>query len=492
MTITAAAKRQLFWTAAIIVTIAIAISSTVFSLTHGIDDVFPFIYFLPIILVVYFYPRKGVLFSVGISVIFIMLVYYYSRFDPTQVAISTAWFVIFVTIGVVTSSFAEGLRDEEKKYRGIFENSQAGIFTIQLSSQRILEINGKFARMLKYDLDDLRGRDLSRMLPDAEERARFMCQVQAGAQTGEMEILFTNREGGTRQFLVSASVTPNNIVICSAIDITERKLAEQVIARARDELERRVRERTEELLRANGELKAEIQERKRFEAAIQLANRKLNTLSGITRHDILNQITAIVMYLSLAEEVVTDPVMRDYLKKIEQVTQLIQKQIRFTRDYQHIGASAPQWLNVTATIDDATADLDLRGVRIERDTADLEIFADSLFGKVFFNLVDNSLRHGEHVTTIRFSFAEGGNELILFCEDDGVGIPENAKERIFKREYYRNTGYGLFLAEEILSITGLSIKETGEPGKGARFEIHAPKGSYRFTPGAVKPQPFSS
>jgi PAS domain S-box-containing protein len=485
-------KRQLNWTAVIIVTIVIAILSTVYSLTHGITDVYPFIYFLPIILVVYFYPRRGVLSSVGISVIFIMLVYYYSGFNPTLVAVSTAWFVMFITIGVVTSSFAEGLRDEMKKYRGIFENSQAGIFTFHISSRRILEINGKFARMLKYDVDDLKEQDLSRILTEAGECDRFIRRIQTAAQTGEMELLFTNREGAMRQFLVTASVAQNNIVICSAIDITERKLAEQVIAKARDELERRVKERTDELMLANDELKAEIQERKRFEAAIQLANRKLNTLSSITRHDILNQITAIVMYLSIAEEVVNDPVTLEHLKKIEQITKLIQKQIRFTSDYQNVGASTPQWMNVVATIDDVIADLDLKGVRIEYDAGDLEIFADSLFAKVFFNLIDNSLRHGEHVTSIRFSYMENDNELILSCEDDGIGIPENAKERIFKREYYRNTGYGLFLSEEILSITGLSIKETGEPGKGARFEIHVPKGGYRFAKWAEKPPRPSS
>jgi signal transduction histidine kinase len=54
------------------------------------------------------------------------------------------------------------------------------------------------------------------------------------------------------------------------------------------------------------------------------------------------------------------------------------------------------------------------------------------------------------------------------------------KEGIFRREYYRNTGYGLFLAAEILSITGLTITETGEPDSGARFEIQVPKGMYRL------------
>ena len=228
------------------------------------------------------------------------------------------------------------------------------------------------------------------------------------------------------------------------------------------------------------ELKAEIHERKRFESAIQLANRKLNTLSSITRHDILNQITAIVMYLSLAEEVVTDPTTREHLQKIEQVTQLIQKQIRFTRDYQNIGSSSPQWLNVAGTVKDAITDLDLGGVKVEASLEGLEIYTDFLLEKVFYNLVENSLRHGEKVTLIRFSFKETPDGITICCEDNGVGIPLNAKERIFKREYYRNTGYGLFLASEILSITGLTIKETGEPGNGARFEIHVPQGSFRF------------
>ncbi|MDP3564737.1 MAG: HAMP domain-containing sensor histidine kinase, partial [Methanoregula sp.] len=328
---------------------------------------------------------------------------------------------------------------------------------------------------------DLIDQDLSRILVDSVNRDSFISEIKGKSSTGEIELFFHTSDGAVRQFLVSASQAQNDIVICSAIDITERKLAERVIQKARDDLEQRVQERTEELTRANDELKAEINERKRFESAIQLANRKLNTLSSITRHDILNQITAIVMYLSLAEEVVTDPTTREHLQKIEQVTQLIQKQIRFTRDYQNIGSSSPQWLNVAETEKNALTDLDLGGVKVEASLESLEVYTDFLLEKVFFNLVENSLRHGEKVTQVRFSYQETPDGLTIFCEDDGVGIPLTAKERIFKREYYRNTGYGLFLASEILSITGLAIRETGEPGKGARFEILVPPGSFRFS-----------
>ena len=481
-------RHQVYWGFAIIATVAVAIISTIFSLTHGIYDVFPFLYFLPIIIFVYFYPKQGVIFSVCLSTVYLLLVYYFSSFNPTLVAVSTAWFVIFITIGVVTSSFAGGLRDEERKYRGIFENSQAGILTFDLSTLRISDINLKCARMLKYTRESLIGRDLSQILLDTPDRDQFLRRVRELRQTGDTDLLFHTQDGLVRQFLVSASLTPNNMVITSAIDITERKMAERVIQKARDDLEVRVRERTDELMKANDELKAEIQERKRFENAIQLANRKLNTLSSITRHDILNQITAIVMYLSLTLETVSDPVVIDNLHKIEKIAELIQRQIQFTRDYQDIGAGAPQWQDISRVIAEAVADVDLGGVRIETHVDGLGVYADFLLGKVFYNLVENSIRHGGHTTVIRFSYHETGSGITIVCEDDGVGVPEIAKDRIFKREYYRNTGYGLFLAEEILSITGITIKETGEEGKGARFEILVPRGAFQFSEKSETPE----
>ena len=473
-------RHRIFWDAAIVVSTIIAIYSTIFSLTHGIHEVYPFLYFLPLILFVNFYPNRGVLFSLAISTIFLLLVYFFGNFNPNLVAVSTGWFVIFVTIGFVTSSFAEGLRAEERKYREIFENSQSGIFTFNLLTLRIQAINRKCAQMLGYDRQDLIDKELSCIISDSVRRDMFVSQIQKTREIGDIELLLHTQESVVRQFLVSASLSPGDVVICSAIDITERKLAERVIQKAREDLEKKVKERSDELMRANDGLKAEIQERKRFEATLQLANRKLSMLSSITRHDILNQITAIVMYLSLAEEMVTDPALLEHLKKIEQTTQMIQKQIRFARDYQDIGVNAPQWQNVDITISSAIAGFNLGGIRVEKDVGNLEIFADLLLEKVFSNLVDNVVRHGEKATAIRFSAQETSEGITIFCKDDGVGVPESVKEGIFKREYYRNTGYGLYLAAEILSITGLSMCETGEPGSGARFEIRVPKNAYGF------------
>jgi K+-sensing histidine kinase KdpD len=177
---------------------------------------------------------------------------------------------------------------------------------------------------------------------------------------------------------------------------------------------------------------------------------------------------------------VKDPALLEHLQKIEQSTQMIQKQIRFARDYQDIGLHAPQWQNVGITIRNAIAGLDLGVISVEQDVGNLEIYADLLLERVFSAIVDNTLRHGQKATKIRFSAQETSEGLTIFCQDDGAGVPAKVKEGMFNRDYHRNTGYGLFLAAEILGMTELSVVETGEPGSGARFEIRVPKGTYRF------------
>ena len=80
------------------------------------------------------------------------------------------------------------------------------------------------------------------------------------------------------------------------------------------------------------------------------------------------------------------------------------------------------------------------------------------------------------MTFIRLSAEECDNGLKLVVEDDGIGIPEADKDRMFTRGFGKNTGLGLFLVREILSITGITIQENGNPGTGARFEMTVPKG----------------
>ena len=225
----------------------------------------------------------------------------------------------------------------------------------------------------------------------------------------------------------------------------------------------------------------DITERKQAEEALREANKKLNLLSSITRHDINNQLMVIQGYLTLLEENQPGPiVIEKFRKHITAAAERISSMIQFTKEYENIGVHSPVWQDTRALADVAVRQAPLGQVQVCNDLPTYnEVFADPLIGKVFSNLMDNAVRHGGKVRTIRFFLEEAGGSQVIVCEDDGAGIPADEKERIFERGFGKNTGYGLFLAREILAITGITIHETGEPGKGARFEITVPGGMWR-------------
>jgi len=227
------------------------------------------------------------------------------------------------------------------------------------------------------------------------------------------------------------------------------------------------------------ELDYATDELRRSEEALKLAVKKLNLLSSITRHDILNQLMALGTYLELIRDSATDREMKDYLDKEQAILKTIRDQIVFTRDYEGLGLKSPVWQNVQDVIMRAAEGLDLGSVELKTDIAGLEIYADPLMERVFANLMGNAVRHGGKITRISCSAHSSGDAMVIVVSDDGNGIPVAEKENIFTRRYFQDSGYGLLLSREILGITGITITETGEPGNGARFEIHIPPGDYR-------------
>jgi PAS domain S-box-containing protein len=245
-----------------------AILTTIFSLLNGIFYVFPLHFILPIILVVYFYPERGVLFSLGLGLMYISLIYLLGNSDPTQIAIATAWFAIFITIGVVASSYAIRLREEQTRVRKILDNSQDGIFCFDLKDLRIREINAKCAQWLKYDQKDLIGKEISVIWIDKEEQKQFIDDVKQERKHGEREARFRGQDGTVLRFVLSAMLVTKGHVLCSAIDITRSKIVDEEIITTLNELEHQVKERTADLERLNEKLRAEILECRRFESTV--------------------------------------------------------------------------------------------------------------------------------------------------------------------------------------------------------------------------------
>jgi PAS domain S-box-containing protein len=226
----------------------------------------------------------------------------------------------------------------------------------------------------------------------------------------------------------------------------------------------------------------DITGRKASERSLRLVNEKLSLLSQLTRHDISNQITALNGYLQLTRKK-TDPDSLDrYTSASLGIVANIENHLRFSRQYEEIGKHDPLWQPVGSMIDHAMVNLVHDGVEIFRNIPPVELYADPLTEKVFYNLLENALRHGGPLTSIRISAGEqAGGELVIEFEDNGVGVVADEKERIFSRFYGKNTGLGLTFSRDILSVTDIRIRETGDPQKGARFEIRVPPQSWRYS-----------
>ncbi len=223
----------------------------------------------------------------------------------------------------------------------------------------------------------------------------------------------------------------------------------------------------------------EITDRVRDEEALRQAHAKIALLSSVTRHDLRNKMMALQGYLRLAERDPDPESAARHRRSAHDTVGTMDRILAFTADYERVGARAPEWQQVASVVRQALTEVELDGIRLAIETGEREVFADPLLRKVFSNLMDNTVRYGQTVTRIRVETEIDGDSLVLLYGDDGIGIPESDKERIFEQGYGKNTGLGLYLAPQILAITGIEVSETGRPGDGVRFELRCPPGTWR-------------
>jgi PAS domain S-box-containing protein len=345
------------------------------------------------------------------------------------------------------------LQKKEDRFRTIIDSLQFGIVIIDAQTHSILEANKKALEMIGAINESVSGSVCHRFICPAE---LGKCPVtDLGQIVDSSERVLLNLQGDQIPILKSVIRTDldgKDVLIESFIDITDRK---------------------------------------RMEDSLQQANKKLNLLFSITRHDILNQLMGLDGYFTILKKKQHDPMLDKYIEMAKTVAKRISSLIRFTKEYERLGINTPVWQDCRVLVDTVAKQSLLRQVTVKNDlSTGTEVFADQLFDRVFYNLIDNTFRHGgDKVKTIRISSQESDANLTILYEDDGVGISANDKKRIFTHGFGRNTGLGLFLSLEILSITGITITENGTPGKGVRFKISVPKGAYRFTStGENKPE----
>ena len=369
-------------------------------------------------------------------------------------------FFIRQVAGFLSRRDAEAaLKVSEEKFSAAFHSSAALMAISTKQDGKFIDVNETFLEALGYSRDDVIGKYVSELdiFKHPEDRLHALRILEERGQVRNLEIPVFTKDGSIQYGLFSMDNIMVREVPClltTMVDITEQKILEK-------------------------EMEFHEQEVMRFSRSLDTAIRKLNLLSSITRHDINNQLTVLMGYLEILEMKQPDHAFDEYFRKATTAAQQISTMIQFTKTYESIGVMAPVWQDIRILADTAAKEATLGQVNVRNDLpAGTEVFADPLIAKVFYNLLDNAVRYGGTITSVRLSVDGQDGDPVIVCEDDGYGISAEEKEKIFERGYGKNTGLGLFLAREILNITGITISETGKPGKGARFEIAVPKDAF--------------
>jgi PAS domain S-box-containing protein len=338
-------------------------------------------------------------------------------------------------------------READEKFRILIEESLVGVYIIK--DDRFLHVNDRLAALFGYTPDeiihDLRVSDL--VATEDRDLVASNLQMRFSGEQKSVHYAFRgrHRDGGSIDVEVAgtrAVFHGQPIVVGTLMEMTGfRKVDRDLI----------------------------------------LANRKIQLLNTLTRHDIANRLTVLRARLINVKKHCADPVLRKQLEKVDDAGKDIYNLLETARIYQEIGVITPQWQNVHEIITTEWKRMAMPSPTLSLMLGGLEVCADPLLDRVFANLLENTVRHGVHVTEIRVSCRRSGAGMTVIWEDNGVGIAADLKERIFEEGFGTNTGLGLFLCREIVSGTGITITETGIPGKGARFEFFIPEHNWRVS-----------
>jgi len=352
---------------------------------------------------------------------------------------------------------SEKLKESERKYRLLTENITDVIY-IQDMNLRVTYASPSVEKISGYTPEELlKLRPENFMTPESFEQgvADFKEAITSAAEEPDYEIPlkqyeYVRKDGSTFWGELKMKLlrdSNNNLVGFQGTlrDITERKEAEKKL---------------DEMMNA-----------------LVTINEKLGVVGRLTRHDARNKLSVIANNVYLAKQKLpANHNSLEFLGDIESAIDQMDKIFDFARTYEMLGVEELSHMDVGKSVDEAAILLSgMNDVKLVNECQGLTVMADSLLRQLFYNLIDNTLKYGEKVSQIRVHYIEGEDQLKLVYEDDGVGIPENEKEKLFKEGYGKSTGYGLYLIKKICEAYGWTIRETGKQGKGAQFTMTIPK-----------------
>jgi PAS domain S-box-containing protein len=337
----------------------------------------------------------------------------------------------------------EELKSSEQKFRGLVEDSAAAIATIDLKG-RLAYVNKALADSLGYSVQEMLGRAFKDFVhPDDRGNLvrLFLKIIVLRRRPRKFEFRALRKDGAVLYF----TCRPTRLETAGKTRGFQAIITDNTA-------EKHMLEKAEKL------------------------NEKLSVVGGLTRHDVNNKLSTILNVSYLLKQKLRDTQCLELVKATESAVHQVEGLFEFARTYEKLGTEELAYVDAEKVFNEAARLFpSLQNIKTVNDCHGLIVFADSLLRQLFYNLVDNSLKHGEKVGQVRVHYQTDGDRVKLIYEDDGIGVQKAEKDKIFKEGYGKNSGHGLYLIKKMCEVYGWTIQETGKQGKGAQFTINMPK-----------------
>lgn len=433
---------QLFWDAVILATSAIVILLNLAGLILGVGTVFPHLLYIPVVIAAYKYPKWGFLFACCIGALYLGLVFLFTGTYSPSVLEALIRVILLIVIGGLISFLTKRLQEKESLYRGLFDHSEAGSILVceDGGAWKVEEVSERASAVLQRSPEEIKGTPLAPFW-SAEEEEKIFSRLSREGKVYAAETTFRVPDGGLRNVLLSVARIPENRASLTFVDITRRVNAEQ---------------------------------------ALKTANDKLSLLARISADHLHKTTNEIIEIVDEAASVSKDERTLGTIERIRTLAWSLARQLFLSETYKDLGTSPPEWMSVQRILESATPPDGTDGISRRFWTERLEVYADPLFKDVLSHIVENSIRHGGPIENLVVVYHETLRGLDLIIKDDGIGIPQAKKEKIFEYDAGGHAGIGLFICRQILEVTGMTIAESGVEGSGAKFVIHIPVDGYRI------------
>ncbi|MDZ7850375.1 MAG: PAS domain S-box protein [Halodesulfurarchaeum sp.] len=329
------------------------------------------------------------------------------------------------------------LSRERNRLEAIFEAVPEPVVHIRYEEGEpiVVDVNSAFEDTFGYESTEIEGRSVNELLvpEDRLERARDLDRAAETTDMVEREVTRLAADG-ERTFRLRSAVLetdgePEMLVVY--VDLSEQKARERELERENERLER---------------------------------------FASIVSHDLRSPLTVASGRLDLLKAESPSPHVEEIERAIGRMDAIIDDVLTLTRGGKTVAQTEKETVDLADLAGTAWHAVDSGDAGLEIETNRTVLADRSRLRRVFENLFWNAVEHAGPSVTVTVGDTDGG----FFVADDGPGIPEDQRERVFESGYSttrEGTGLGLEIVAEILEAHGWSITLTESKSGGARFEI---------------------